>query len=129
MAKEAGARPRRRFQWWLRWSLVFLPWVILGYEIALLIPVYFNYVKVSRSLDQVAAAFHEGDDPESLPRGIAQHFQTEGVVKPEAKDISVTRDGSQWLLEASYDHDVPILFGLRVVVSFDKIAHAGTAGP
>jgi hypothetical protein len=129
MAKEQQGAPRaqRRFRSYLHWGLLLLPWLIVAYEAVRLTPVYFNYVKVARSLDQVAAEFHDDDDPESLTRKVAQRFQQEGVLYPQAKDIAVSKDGSQWLLEARYDDETPLLFNVAVVVSFDKLVHAPKA--
>jgi len=127
MAREqkAAPYPRRRFGRYFFWSVLLLPWLVLTYEVLRITPVYFNYVKVSRSLEQVAADFHDGDDPESLARGVEARFKKEGVVYPAWKDIAVSRDGSQWLLEARYDHQAPLLFNVAVVVSFDKMVRAG----
>jgi hypothetical protein len=135
MAREQKTAPvprRLRFRWYLFWGVMLVPWFILGYEVLRLTPIYFNYVKVSRGLEQAAADFQDGDDPESLARGVAAHFQKEGVLYPQVKDIGVSRDGSQWLLEARYDDQAPLLFNVAVVVSFDKMVRApkvaGVAG-
>jgi hypothetical protein len=121
---QGAPRARIKFRTWLGWGLIALPWLILAYEAGRLAPVYYNYVKVARSLDEVAASFHDGDDPESLARGVAEHFRKEGVQYPQVKDIGVSKDGSQWLLEARYDDQATILFNVAVVVSFDKLVHA-----
>jgi hypothetical protein len=120
---------RRKFRWYLHWGLVLLPWAILLYQAVLLAPVYYNYMKVARSLDQVAADFHDGDDPESLARALTQRFQKEGVHYPQVTDIGISRDGSQWLIEARYDDKAPLLFDVAVVVSFDKLVHAPKVAP
>jgi hypothetical protein len=107
-----------------RWVLLLLPFVIVGYEIARLTPVYLNYIKVARSLDAVAAEYHDGDDPESLTRSIAKHFESESVLYPQAKDIRISRDGSQWVVEASYDDQAPLVGNVAVLVSFEKTVRA-----
>jgi hypothetical protein len=108
------------------WVLFLMPIAIVGYEAARLTPIFFNYVKVARTLDQVAAEYHDGDDPESLTRSIGKHFESESVLYPQAKDIRITRDGSQWRLEAAYDDQAPLFFNMAVVVSFDKTVRAPT---
>lgn len=106
------------------WVFVFLPLAIVLYEIARLTPMYLNYMKVVRALNLVANEYHAGDDPDSLTRLIASHFATEKVVYPQAKDIRITRDGQQWLMEASYDDQAPLIGNMAVLVSFEKTVRA-----
>jgi hypothetical protein len=117
---SSGQRNLRR----AGWVLLLLPFVIVGYELARLTPVYLNYVKVARSLDAVAAEYHDGDDPESLTRSIAKHFQSESVLYPQAKDIRISRDGTQWVVQASYDDQAPLIGNVAVLVSFEKTVRA-----
>lgn len=102
------------------WVLLLLPIAILAYEIARVTPCYLNYMRVVRSLRTVAAEYHAGDNPDMLPRLIAQRFAKEGVLYPQAQDIRISRDGAQWLMEASYDDQAPLIGNLAVLVSFEK---------
>jgi len=102
------------------WALLLLPSLVLAYEIARLLPIYVNYSKVARTLDQVAAEYHDGDDPESLTRLLAKHFESESVLYPQVKDIRIIRDGEQWIVEAKYDDQTPLFWNVDMRVSFDK---------
>lgn len=105
-------------------SALMVPLLIVAYEIARLTPIYLNYAKVASTLDQVAAAFHAGDDPESLTRSIAKGFAARSVQFPQAKDIRISRDGAQWVLQASYDDQAPLVGNVAVLVSFEKTVRA-----
>jgi hypothetical protein len=106
------------------WALLLLPVLILGYEIGKLTPVYLNYFKVSRSLEQAAAEYHEGDNPESLMRAIGKALEKEGVQYPQVKDITIRRDGAQWVVEAKYDDQTWLFFNVDAQVGFDKMVRA-----
>jgi hypothetical protein len=111
----------------LRWAavvLLALPILILVYEVAKLTPEYVNYVRVSRSLEQVAAEFHEGDNPESLKGLITQHFKKERVQYPEVSDITIRNEGAQWVIEADYSHLTWLFPTVEARVSFDKVVRA-----
>ena len=65
-----------------------------------LAPVYLNYMKVVRALDEVA-----GDPdgasltPETIRTKIDRHFEIDMVDYPTAKDMKITRDGTTWEVE------------------------------
>ena len=111
----------------LRWvvvCLVALPILFLVYEVARLTPEYLNYFKVSRSLEQVAAEFHEGDNPENLKGLITQHFKKEKVQYPDVSEITIRNEGAQWVIEADYSHLTWLFPTIKVQVSFDKVVRA-----
>jgi hypothetical protein len=50
------------------------------------------------------------------------------VEYPSTKDFKITRDGGQWVVEASYDDDAPLFSNVSLHVTFDKVKKIGSGG-
>jgi hypothetical protein len=125
--RTGSSGTRRKLVTRLRWiamAILSIPILIVIYEAARLTPEYLNYVRVSRSLDQVAAEFHEGDNPENLKGLITQHFKKEKVQYPDVSEIAIRNEGAQWVIEADYSHLTWLFPTIKVQVSFDKVVRA-----
>ncbi len=106
------------------WIILMIPFALVGYACIRLAPVYLNYMKVVRALDEV------GSDPDgssmnadAIRMKIDRHFEIDMVDYPTAKDIKITRDGTSWAVEASYEDDAPLFSNLSLHVVFDKLIH------
>ena len=88
-------RTRQRGVTVIGWIILMIPFAIVGYAGIRLAPVYLNYMKVVRALDEVA-----GDPdgasmtPETIRMKIDRHFEIDMVDYPTAKDMKITRDGT-----------------------------------
>ena len=120
--RRGGTTASRRR--WVVVVLLALPILVLAYEVARLAPEYLNYFRVSRSLEQVAAEFHEGDNPENLKGLITQHFTKEKVQYPDVSEITIRNEGAQWVIEADYSHLTWLFPTVKAQVSFDKVVRA-----
>ena len=123
-------RTRQRGVTAIGWIILMIPFAIVGYAGIRLAPVYLNYMKVVRALDEVAGDPDSGSlTPESIRTKIDRHFEIDMVDYPTAKDMKITRDGTTWEVEATYEDDAPLFSNISLHVVFDKLVHTrGGAG-
>ena len=121
-------RNRERGVTAIGWLFLLTPFAIVGYAGIRLAPLYLNYMKVVRALDQAASDFKSGGDSQSLRVAVDRHFEVDMVDFPTTKDMKVTREGNGWLLEMQYDDEAPLFSNIALHVSFDKTAHAAGGG-
>jgi Domain of unknown function (DUF4845) len=118
-------RFRQRGVTLIGWIVLLTPLVLVGYAAVRLAPVYLNYMKVVRALNLVASDAAGNNTPQSIRTTIDKHFEIDMVDYPTSKDIKVTRNGSGWDVEASYDDEAPLFANISLHVVFDKTVHAG----
>ena len=116
------------------WIILLIPLAICVYAGIRLAPIYLNYMKVARTLEQVKSEFKggAGNDPGSVAgirSAIEKHLNIESVDYPELKDIKIARDGRAWTVSASSDDQAPLFANMFILVSFDKSVSFGGTGP
>jgi hypothetical protein len=120
-------RSRQRGVTVLGWLIMMVPFAIVGYAGIRLAPVYLNYMKVAKTLNDVAA--DAADTTQTAIRTtIDRHFEIDMVDYPTAKDITVTRDAGGWVVEASYEDEAPLFANISLHVTFDKTVHTTAVG-
>jgi hypothetical protein len=105
------------------WICLLVPVAILVYAGIRLTPVYLNYMRVARSLEQFASenkADVSTGSPEMLRRQLEKHFDIESVEHPALKDVDIHRDADHWVAEANYEDLVPLFGNVSLLVQFDK---------
>jgi hypothetical protein len=107
------------------WLIMLIPLAIVFYTGIRLAPVYLNYMKLARSLDQTASENKAEDNLATIRNSLSKHFEIESLDYPDIKDIKITRDGKGWNLEASYDDQAPLFANLAILVVFDKKVRIG----
>jgi hypothetical protein len=112
------------------WLVLLIPFAIVIYAAIRLTPVYLNYMKVSRTLNDLASEYHTGGaTPDGIRNSIAKHFEIDEVDYPAVKDISISRGGGGgWQVEAAYDDQAPLFAGITLQVQFDKIVTVNGGG-
>jgi hypothetical protein len=122
-------RNRQRGVTAIGWLFLLTPIALLGYVGIRVAPLYLNYMKVTRALDQVANDYKDGGgDPTTIRTVVDRHFEIDMVDFPTTKDLKITRDGSGWLVEMAYDDEVPLFANMSLHVTFDKVVHTGSRG-
>ena len=121
-------RFRQRGITFIGWLFLLAPLAVVGYAGLRLTPVYLNYMKVVRALNLVASDANGNADPKAIRTTIDKHFEIDMVDYPTSKDIKVTRNGTGWDVEASYDDEAPLFANISLHVAFDKTVHTGGAG-
>ncbi|MDE2448393.1 MAG: DUF4845 domain-containing protein [Gammaproteobacteria bacterium] len=103
------------------WLVLLVPFAIVIYAGIRLTPVYLNYMKVARALNDAADEFHTGGaTPDGIRTAITKHFEIDEVDYPTIKDIAITRDGRGWEVEAAYYDQAPLFAHITLQVAFDK---------
>jgi hypothetical protein len=111
------------------WLFLLTPLAIVLYAGMRLAPVYLNYMKVAKAMDQVTGELKSGQvDPTSIRNAIDKHLMVEVIDYPTGKDMKITRDGSGWLVESQYDDEAPFFGNISLHVAFDKTVKVGGAG-
>ena len=111
------------------WLVLLTPVAIVIYAGIRLAPVYLNYMKVAKALDQAGSELKSGGvNPQSIRATIDRHFEIDMVDYPTTKDIKITKDGAAWLVESQYDDEAPLFANLSLHVAFDKKVKIGGGG-
>ncbi len=94
----------------------------IGYAVIRLIPVYLNYMKISRTMELSAseAKGENGADPGNIRRILERHWAIEDPTGLDVKDIQITKDDTGTQLHAAYDDSVPYLYNISLSAHFDK---------
>jgi len=114
------------------WLVLLTPFAIVGYAGIRLAPVYLNYMKVVRAIDNAANNAKSGagaGDATAIRTAIDRHFEIDMVEYPTTKDIQIRREGKAWVIEAKYDDEAPLFGNLSLHVTFDKtVRSSGGSG-
>jgi hypothetical protein len=125
-------RSKQRGVTLIGWIFLLTPMAVCIYAGIRITPVYLNYMKVARSLEQVKTEFKgngpQGDSAAAIRTALEKHLNTESVDFPDVKDIKVTRNGHAWIMNAAYDDQAPLFSNVFILVSFDKTVQIGSEG-
>ncbi len=112
----------------LGWLVLLVPVAIVAYSAIRLTPIYLNYMRVAKSLDDAATAMKDDGQAvseQAIRLSLAKRFDIESITYPDWKDVTIRRDGDSWVIEAKYTDDAPLFANISLEIDFDKIAHAG----
>ena len=115
-------RARQRGITFIGWVVLLVPVAIVGYALIRTIPVYLNYMKVSKALEQIAAD-SKGDDSlsvQALRNSLEKRFDIDSVNYPKPDQISFVRDGQKWVAETHYEDVTPLFANVSILLRFDK---------
>jgi hypothetical protein len=119
-------RNRQRGVTAIGWLVLLTPIAIVGYAGIRLAPLYLNYMKVTKALEQVANDYKNGGgDPTTIRSVVDKHFEIDMVEFPTTKDLKITRDAAGWVVEMAYDDEAPLFSNVSLHVNFDKVVHTG----
>ena len=123
-------RSKQRGVTLIGWILLLTPWAICGYAGIRLAPIYLNYMKVARTLEQVKADFKGAapGDAGAVRTSLEKRLFIESVDFPDVKDLKVTRNGRAWVVQAAYDDQAPLFSNVSILVTFDKSVTIGSEG-
>ena len=111
------------------WLILLIPFAIIAYACIRLAPIYLNYMAVARSLNELTNEYASGGaTPDTIRSSLQKRFDVENVDYPEVKDISITRDGQGWTVEAAYYDQAPLFAHITLQVQFDKSVTLGNGG-
>jgi hypothetical protein len=120
---------RQRGVTFIGWLILLIPMAILGYVAIRLVPIYLNYMRVAHSVEQTATEMKADDvatlTPLLIRATLSKHFDIESITFPDVKDVTVTRDGTGWTIEAKFEDTAPMFGNISMVVDFDKVGKIG----
>lgn len=94
---------------------------LIAYAGMRLAPVYLNYMKISRAMQQIAVEFkNEPPDPGRIRVALDRRWAIEDVALVDTKDIEVKKEGDIVVMHVAYDHTVPYISNVSLTASFDK---------
>ena len=104
------------------WIFLLIPIVVLGYACLRLAPLYLNYMKVSRSMNQLVSELHALDTSSAalIRSSLEKHLDVESVDYPALKDFEIRRADAVWSVSTSYEESAPLFWNISLVVAFDK---------
>jgi hypothetical protein len=116
--------PKQRGITLIGWIFLLLPLAIVGYAGIRIAPIYLNYMKVTKSVDQVAKEM--GDNPglnvRVIQNALEKRLDIESVDFPALKDFIVKRDNEVWIIQAKYEDVAPLFSNISLLLQFDKRA-------
>jgi hypothetical protein len=114
-------RHRERGVTFLGWIVILIPVGMVLYAGIRLTPIYLEYMKIARTLEQVREE-HSGDalEPRALRGAIERRFDIESVTILKKDDIKITKQGSGYVIEADYYDTVPFIANVSLMVEFKK---------
>jgi hypothetical protein len=109
------------------WLILLTPFAIVGYAGVRVAPLYLNYMKVTRALEQSGGELKAsgGGTAQSIRAAIDKHFEIDMVDYPTTKDLKIARDGGVWTVEMNYDDEAPLFANISLHVNFDKVVKMG----
>ena len=120
---------RQRGVTFIGWLFLLIPVAILGYVGIRLVPIYLNFMHVAQSITQTVTEFKTEEassvNPQSIRSTLGKHFDVNYISFPDVKDVTITRDGSGWTIEAKFEDSAPLFGNLTIVADFDKVGKIG----
>jgi len=122
MRQAFAMRRSQRGITFIGWLFLLVPVAIVVYAGIRLAPVYLNYMRVAKSLTEVAseAKGAESTDAQALRNSLQKHFDIESIEHPSPKDIDIHRDGDHWVAVADYEEVAPLFGDMSLLVQFHK---------
>jgi len=111
------------------WVFLLVPLALMVYCAIRLTPIYLNYSKIVRSMDQIAAEESADGTPNvtTIKNAIAKRLDIESIEFPDTKDFVVRRDGQIWVIEVAYEETAPLFYNVSLLVTFKKAVKIGKA--
>lgn len=106
----------------LGWLVILVPVALVLYAGIRLVPVYLEYMKIARTLEQVSTeSVGDGADPRSLRYAIERRFDVEDVHVITKDDVKITKEASGYRVEAAYEAVAPFISNVDLLVTFNKV--------
>ncbi len=86
-----------------------------------LVPVYLEFTKVARALQQVRDEHAAIDtNPQLIRRSLERRWDVEDISRIGWKEIEITKTADGYDMDAVYDAEEPFVGNLYLLVKFDK---------
>lgn len=115
-------RARQRGITFIGWIVLLVPVAIVGYAAIRATPMYLNYMKVSKALEQLATEF-KGDEQlgiQAARSSLEKRLDIDSVTYPRVDQVAIVREGKSLVAEARYEDVAPLFANISLLVRFDK---------
>ncbi len=86
-----------------------------------LVPVYLDYMKIARSLEQVKEEHSAIQTNAALIRkSLERRWDVEDATGIDWKDVEINKVSDGYELVANYEYEVPFVYNVYLLVKFDK---------
>lgn len=114
------------------WIFLLIPVAIVGYAAIRLVPIFLNYQRVARSMEQVAKEAKTDAagaiSPQAVKNSLEKRLDIEGIEYPDLKDFEVRRDGPNFFIDISYEDPVEFMGNISLLATFQKSVPIGSGG-
>ena len=87
-----------------------------------LVPVYLEYTKVARALEQVRDENASNDtNPQMIRRSLERRWDVEDIESIGWKEVVITKTSDGYDVQAKYDAERPFVANVYLVAKFDKL--------
>lgn len=94
-----------------------------------LVPVYTEYMAVSRALTQTASEAGAGASAADVRNSLSRRWEVDDIKRLDYKDVEITPAGGGALtIRAKYRAEAPFVGNISLVVDFDKSVRTGASG-
>jgi hypothetical protein len=116
-------RSSQRGVTFIGWLFLLVPLAVLFYAGIRLTPLYLNYMRVARSLQQTATEYEDGGqiNPQRVRNSLEKRFDIESIEFPNVKEIDIHRDGENGSRSRTTEQRAPVR-QLSLVVAFKRSA-------
>jgi hypothetical protein len=127
MLRNRSLRAKQRGVTMIGWIFLLIPLAMVGYAALRLVPVYLNYSRVAKSLNQIAdeAAGDGSATADSLRIALDKRLDIEGIEYPTIKEFVIRRSGQVWIMEVAYEENIPYISNVNLLASFKKTVQVG----
>ncbi len=98
--------------------------LILGagvYAAIRLVPVYLEYTKVARALEQVRDEYASTDtNPQMIRRSLEKRWDVEDIASIGWKEVEITKTSDGYDVRAAYDVERPFVANVYLLAKFEK---------
>ena len=104
------------------WIILLIPVAVIVLAGIRLVPIYLNYISVSKYMSTVAAEVkgETSSSADGLRKALDKRFQVGYIDHPNAREIDIHREGSNWVMIADYEDVAPLFGNLSLLVQFHK---------
>ncbi len=95
-----------------------------------LVPIYKEYMDVSRALTQAASSSSPSTSPAEIRQSLQRRWMIDDIKSIQPKDVEIARVGNSTVIRAEYRAEAPFIANISLVVDFDKrVTIGGAATP
>jgi hypothetical protein len=92
-----------------------------------LVPLYQEYLAVSRALTQTASKLGNGASPGEIRRELESRWAADYITSIQPRDIEISKLGNGTVVRARYNPETPFVGNVSLIVHFDKSVTMGSA--